>query len=148
MTTLTALDPSLYQDLVGVPYCHNGRDPRVGLDCFGLVLAIHARMGTPLPDPYTVVPTTYGSDGDPGDHQWLLQQLFGEWRPADPAPGLVAVFSRFGKRPDHAGVFITERRFIHAIHYRYQTTGQVVISDRARSPFDEWFIGAYAYAGH
>jgi cell wall-associated NlpC family hydrolase len=36
-------------DLVGLPYKAHGRD-ETGLDCFGLILIIASRNGTPIPD--------------------------------------------------------------------------------------------------
>ncbi len=36
--------------LVGIPYKHHGRDPREGLDCFGLFLAVMRGIGKAIPD--------------------------------------------------------------------------------------------------
>lgn len=141
------LAPEVYQDLVGKPYLERGRDVATGLDCFGVVLEVYKRLGVPLADPYVAVPKTYGSDGDPGDHQWLLKQLFGDWNPVELQGGAVVAFSRYGKRPDHAGVMINDRLFIHAIHHRLADHGEIVISDLKREPFVRWFVGAYGYSG-
>ena len=35
----------LFVDLIGVPHLTNGRDPKKGLDCYGLVLEASKRMG-------------------------------------------------------------------------------------------------------
>jgi hypothetical protein len=40
----------LPDDLIGLPYKVHGRDES-GLDCFGLILLIASRNGTPLKDP-------------------------------------------------------------------------------------------------
>jgi|LSQA01.1.fsa_nt_gi hypothetical protein len=37
------------KDLIGIPYKKHGRDES-GLDCFGLIIIIAARRGTPIPD--------------------------------------------------------------------------------------------------
>lgn len=37
-------DPQLEQlasDLIGTPFLHRGRDPAIGLDCYGLVIALY-----------------------------------------------------------------------------------------------------------
>jgi hypothetical protein len=39
----------MFSDLVGLPYKPHGRDES-GLDCFGLILLIADRNGTPIPD--------------------------------------------------------------------------------------------------
>lgn len=37
-------------DLLGVKYVHNGRDPKIGLDCYGLAIEVSKRFGHELPD--------------------------------------------------------------------------------------------------
>ena len=39
-------------DLIGVPFVSRGRDPKTGLDCWGLVIEIGRRMGKDIPDFY------------------------------------------------------------------------------------------------
>ena len=34
--------------MIGIPYVHLGRDPKVGLDCYGAVLEFYRRLGSPL----------------------------------------------------------------------------------------------------
>lgn len=36
--------------IIGTPYVLGGRDPRVGLDCWGLILHVYRAMGRPLAD--------------------------------------------------------------------------------------------------
>lgn len=40
----------LFVDLIGVPHVTDGRDPKVGLDCYGLVLEASRRIGYFAPD--------------------------------------------------------------------------------------------------
>lgn len=110
---MPTLDPALWQDLVGVPYLPCGRDPGVGLDCFGLVLAVQRRMGHPVPDP---VPTYEGPlDGD-GRSLFLLHasDAWEEVRPGEEAPG-DGVLLRLGGSPvpNHAGVLVGPGRILH-----------------------------------
>ena len=37
-------------DLIGIPFVSSGRDPKTGLDCWGLVLEVGRRFGKNWPD--------------------------------------------------------------------------------------------------
>jgi cell wall-associated NlpC family hydrolase len=37
-------------DLIGVPFRKRGRDVAEGVDCFGLLMEAHRRLGKPIPD--------------------------------------------------------------------------------------------------
>lgn len=37
-------------DLIGVPFIHGGRDLAKGVDCFGLLIECHRRLGIEIPD--------------------------------------------------------------------------------------------------
>ena len=51
-TTLSAYNLTLIaDDLLGIPYTLLGRNPKVGLDCWGLVIEFYKRMGVTLEDP-------------------------------------------------------------------------------------------------
>lgn len=38
------------RDLIGLPFVDRGRDALVGLDCWGLVMEVHRRLGHEVPD--------------------------------------------------------------------------------------------------
>lgn len=40
----------LYEDLLGVPFRNRGRDPKIGLDCYGLAIEVFRRHGIQLPE--------------------------------------------------------------------------------------------------
>jgi hypothetical protein len=40
----------MYSDLIGIPFLNKGRDPKVGLDCWGLIMAAMERYGVKVPD--------------------------------------------------------------------------------------------------
>ena len=42
-----------YEDLLSIPYEDGGRDPKKGLDCYGLLLELCRRNGKPLKDIYS-----------------------------------------------------------------------------------------------
>ncbi len=44
-----------YEDLLTTPFVAGGRDARRGLDCYGLVLELHRRLGIDTPDPFAIV---------------------------------------------------------------------------------------------
>ena len=39
-----------YTDLIGTPFVNEGRDPKKGLDCYGLVMEVFGRYGIKLPE--------------------------------------------------------------------------------------------------
>ena len=41
-----------YEDMLSAPYVDFGRDPKTGLDCYGLIIECCKRAGTPLKDMY------------------------------------------------------------------------------------------------
>jgi cell wall-associated NlpC family hydrolase len=68
------------QDLVGVPWVAGGRDPRVGLDCLGLVLEAARRRGLPAEEPADALERVAQVQG------WSIRDddFPGDWRPVEP----------------------------------------------------------------
>ena len=99
-------------DLIGIPFVDGGRDPRIGLDCWGLVLEVFRRAGVTLPD-YQI-----------GCHQTEAigvavegERLKGRWRHWHafdaPAPSVIAIRFNSPLLVNHTGVYIGGGRFIH-----------------------------------
>lgn len=133
-----------YEDLMARPFVYGGRTPD-GLDCWGLVLELYAREGIVIPDIFVDDPEHWGRDGD-GEIGKFIQDSFKDWLLIDPRAideGDVLCFSRFGKAPDHAGVAINNRMFVQAL----EGSG-VCLADRLRSPYPDYYRGAYRYVGH
>ena len=133
---MTALDPTLWRDLLGLPFRHRGRGPDA-YDCYGLVLEISKRQGIILFD------TGYPEDDQA--QQALIGNNLHRWKACEPGPGAVLLFRR-GALAQHVGVQIDQDRFIHAT----EQFGQVKIdylSRGAPSP-QNLLIGAYRYAAH
>lgn len=96
-----------YTDLIGVPFIDGGRDPDVGLDCWGLSAEVFRRYGIELPD-YKIS----CEDASKINNEINEQRPF--WRRCEgeiPVPALVVI--RFATYCDHTGVYIGQGRFIH-----------------------------------
>jgi cell wall-associated NlpC family hydrolase len=82
--------------LLGAPYRFGGSTPQ-GFDCSGLVFYLHERTGV-------IVPRTAHSQRHAA-------------RPVTPdalAPGDLVFFRMSGRKVDHVGVYVGQRRFVHA----------------------------------
>jgi cell wall-associated NlpC family hydrolase len=94
-------------DLIGLPFIDGGRDPAVGLDCWGLSTEVFRRYGINLPD-YKI-----SCEDASRIHSEVEEQREG-WRRCEheiPVPALVVI--RFTVYCDHTGVYIGQGRFIH-----------------------------------
>ena len=113
-------EPKHFRHLVGVPFISGGRDPRIGLDCWGLFMLVHRMYGREVPD--VAVTCTE-----------LLQinrtaraQMRKLWRSVSaPGPGVSVVMATDHAHPEiiqHFGVCLNHRQIIHSL----QNTGVVV----------------------
>lgn len=94
-------------DLIGLPFVDGGRDPAVGLDCWGLSTEVFRRYGIALPD-YKISCEDASRISEEINEQRPL------WRRCEgqiPVPALVVI--RFAAYCDHTGVHIGQGRFIH-----------------------------------
>ncbi len=95
--------------LEGVPFTDHGRDPKVGLDCAGLLIAAARKVGLkPQDRPYVIV---RGSD------YWkpmaeiveaLAYPVEGEWERGD------VLGFRYGPMKNHLGVYLGGGKLVHA----------------------------------
>lgn len=109
---------------LGTKYVNNGRDPTVGIDCWGLVLSVtNDIFGVKLPDPtynWRHLVMTHDKIFDKFDlSQWVdkvkLENIkFGDYILIEAIDGL----------PVHVGIFMQDDKFIHAV----STLGVVVES--------------------
>lgn len=83
--------------MLGMPYQYGGSTPTDGFDCSGLVHYSYAQAGVPVPR--TAVSLYRESQ------RVRLTQL---------RPGDVLFFRLNGKRISHVGIYLGDRRFIHA----------------------------------
>lgn len=109
-----------FRHLVGVPFISGGRDPEIGLDCWGLFMIVHRMFGHEVPD-VAVTCTELLQINRTARAQ--IRQLW--QRVPQPGPGISVVMATDHAHPDvlqHFGVFIDNRHIIHSL----QNTGVVV----------------------
>ena len=105
------LSPDL-RDLIGVPFVGGGRDPKKGLDCWGLLVIAAGRYGHVVPN-YEI---------DCHDTERIEKQVLsdiGGWEKIEePEPGCVVLMNLDPEMPDaiqHFGVYIGGGRFLHTL---------------------------------
>lgn len=97
------------EELIGAPFVDGGRNHKVGLDCYGLVMEVFRRCGIELED-YTI------SCSDASAINANIEKQKSKWRKVDfppPVPSLIVM--RFNQVVfcNHTGVYIGNDRFIH-----------------------------------
>jgi cell wall-associated NlpC family hydrolase len=101
-------------DLIGIPFVNRGRDPKIGLDCFGLAREAMRLFGYDIPD-FDVscfdVPSIHAIY-DKQRARWAWQKV------DSPEPGDLIVMYLDPRYPDqvsHVGVCIGNGRAIHTL---------------------------------
>jgi cell wall-associated NlpC family hydrolase len=93
---------------VGCKYVPHGRDPSIGLDCYGLAICIYKDMGITLPDPlYT--------DTEHETNKRILESLestIQNEKLEEPEPGCIIELYVLGE-PSHIGIYVGNGDFIH-----------------------------------
>jgi probable lipoprotein NlpC len=108
----------MHADLLGTPFLDGGRNPGIGLDCWGLVREVYCRYGVNLPE-YRISAmdaVKIGNQIAQDKPDWLEV-----YKPL-PVPCLVVIRLACGSWANHVGVYIGSGQFIHA----YKTTGVVI----------------------
>lgn len=101
--------------MVGIPFRHQGRNPKLGVDCVGVVLCSVWAAGCEVPDCLGYGPIPNAS--------MLMRELEGRADRVhmdDAMPGDVMLFQRHGS-PTHFGIMVAGNHFVHA----HQKTGSV-----------------------
>ncbi len=95
---------------LGAPYRHQGRDPRTGLDCAGLIAYLAHTLGLPVIDrhdyPRTAVDNTL-------ERAFDAQPCLQRNDPPASAPGRVLILRR-ALRPQHVLLCVTNEIVLHA----------------------------------
>jgi cell wall-associated NlpC family hydrolase len=103
------------RDLIGIPFLQNGRNPAIGLDCWGLCREVLKRFGLDVPDfPQAVY------DAIEIDARFSGETRTGRWEKIDaPVPGCVVAMAIDPDLPQaitHLGVYIGAGRVLHTIN--------------------------------
>lgn len=100
----------ILHDLIGIPFVDGGRDPKIGLDCWGLAVEVFARFNIDLPDYKIGCQEASRIDATIGENRRF-------WRKCDPAapptPSLVVIRFNSPLYCNHTGVYIGNGRFMH-----------------------------------
>jgi len=94
---------------VGCKYAPHGRDPSIGLDCYGLAICIYGDMGITLPDPLY-------AETDQETNRRILESLestIPNEKIDRPEPGCIIELNVLGE-PSHIGVYVGNGDFIHS----------------------------------
>lgn len=103
---MSGLDPTIWRDLVGMPFRRGGRGPDE-YDCFGLLVELYRRRGIEVAPRDT-------PRGEADQASLISATLGAEWRRIEcPQPGCGLLFRDTGLAP-HVGVHLGGDRFIHA----------------------------------
>jgi hypothetical protein len=116
---------TIYGDLLGCPFRMGGRDPRTGLDCYGLRREIARRLGGETPE------FSYPADGELAPA--AIHALVRGGKPsfvalAEPESWCIVTFEIRPGYESHIGTVLPGlRRFVHCS----AALGRVVVSDMA-----------------
>jgi len=94
---------------IGCKYIPHGRDPNIGLDCYGLAICIYKDMGIELPDPL------YADTEKETNKRILdgLESTIPNEKLNEPEPNCIIEFNILGE-PSHIGIYVGNGDFIHA----------------------------------
>jgi cell wall-associated NlpC family hydrolase len=105
-------EEALITKYVGVPYLYLGRDPKKGLDCLGLIINFLQDVGQEVKKyDYEGYSEKWSKNGE-GDY--FIDKMPEEYMHVDiPHRGDVVLFHNGEGISNHAGVVLTNNRFIH-----------------------------------
>ena len=94
---------------LGIPYKHLGRDPKEELDCWGLIKCVYRDLGCEIWDPVK----KYSPNLRDGENH-LIENYHKEWDEiVSPHIFDVALFNNSCGVANHAGIVLSQWRFIH-----------------------------------
>jgi cell wall-associated NlpC family hydrolase len=128
---------------IGIPFADHGRDPAIGLDCWGLLRTVYQnefRIDLPSLD------EAYLSSTDRATVAAVIEQTRAAWRPIPPEAthfGDVALI-RIGRHPLHVGV-VAEVAPVSVLHVEWRID---TVLERISSPsLARRLCGFYRYGG-
>lgn len=128
-------EETLIQKYLGVPYKHLGRDPKEGLDCYGLIMCIYADMEIDLQD------FAYREEWADNGEDYFVDNYALQWTEVVTPHRLdVALFRNSKGVANHAGVVLTGNRFIQSV----RSTGVVICKLNEKIWYNR-LVGFYRY---
>jgi len=129
----------MYEDLLGVPFQNRGRDPKTGLDCYGLAIEVFRRHGIQLPEFWISCMdfSTIEKTMEEQKSRWVRVGI-------DVVPSIAVIRLR-SKHYNHVLINIGRGRFIHT---RRNTGVQIERFDDLywRNRYDGFYIPKEALA--
>ena len=124
---------------LGVPYKHKGRDPKTGLDCWGLGVCIFRDLGIELADFNVDYSEDWGFKGE----NYFIENAWQEWDlVTDPQPFDCVLFRSMPEAmPNHGGVYLGAGKFIQACKVG------VIVSDMRREVLQRLLVGYFRHKG-
>lgn len=107
------LERQMRRKYVGVPYVNRGRDLRIGLDCWGMLLSGYADLGIILYD----IDVLYAEDWHKQGGNYLIDNWHHDWVRIAPAQARFpdgVLFSTAEGIGTHAGIVLSGGEFLHA----------------------------------
>ena len=114
----------LLGDMVGVPYIYKGRDPKNGIDCYGLVIEAARRLGYQSPDydDPIFISQIAGKNKEAGDAAaeykvFPTEIVFDDYftKIENPEPGCLVLLCVIPPYVTHIGVVLDDcNQFIHS----------------------------------
>lgn len=131
-------DKEIIDKYLPVRYKHRGRDPRTGLDCYGLIIAIYRDFNISLLD----IKEDYDEDWAWEGRNHFIENYHREWeRTINPDPYNVVLFLSSKGVANHGGVILKRGRFIHC------AKAGVVVSRLSDPRWKERTEGFYRFRG-
>ncbi len=127
----------IIEKYLGVTYKHHGRELS-GLDCYGLILMIFKDQGVRLWD----IHENYDPEWSWQGKDIFIENHAREWEEVkEPRFMDLACFRNAQGVVNHAGIILTENKFIHAVK------AGVVVSRLTDRQWQKRLVGFYRYKG-
>ncbi len=101
--------------LIGIPFVQSGRNPKTGLDCWGLCREVFRRYGTEVPDFHVACYDAF-------QIHYLVEGERSSWiRLDEPGDGCLVLFALDAQVPDliqHLGIYVGAGRILHTLEKR------------------------------
>lgn len=133
------------REYLGIPFLHQGRNQKTGVDCIGFVMCVLAELNIKINGKDVFEHDEFGYERIPTSFR--LKEKFDEVLTQTDeisADNVGNIFlMNFGKFPQHTG-FIAEKNSVPTIIHCYQQVGKVV-EHRLNDVWRKRLVGVYTY---